>query len=235
MANNTAMKAVSNEMIALEGGAGNGRSGDMTNSKVIVPTAAEQDSSDDEMGVRHCFYDFCKQTILHGWHYLADLEHDAATPAAATFVTFTPVSSPLALTATPGLPATGPGQPLLLHHNNHNRSRSSSPASRSRSRSNSHHHVTLNARASGSGHANVSITHHHHCCSCRGHAAMDSSEAAGQVAVPGGASSAGQIFSEDKKAVVAERFLCCCPIQDSIPSAEAVEATNADPDDSRMR
>ena len=27
----------------------------------------------DEMGVRHCFYDFCKQTILHGWHYLADI------------------------------------------------------------------------------------------------------------------------------------------------------------------
>ncbi len=23
--------------------------------------------------VQHCFYDFCKQTILHGWHYLADL------------------------------------------------------------------------------------------------------------------------------------------------------------------
>ena len=22
--------------------------------------------------VRHCFYDFCKQTILHGWHYLAE-------------------------------------------------------------------------------------------------------------------------------------------------------------------
>ena len=32
-------------------------------------------ASDDEMGVRHCFYDFCKQTILHGWHYLADLEN----------------------------------------------------------------------------------------------------------------------------------------------------------------
>jgi len=25
---------------------------------------------------QHCFYDFCKQTILHGWHYLADLESD---------------------------------------------------------------------------------------------------------------------------------------------------------------
>jgi len=23
--------------------------------------------------VQNCFYDFCKQTILHGWHYLADL------------------------------------------------------------------------------------------------------------------------------------------------------------------
>lgn len=22
--------------------------------------------------VRNCFYDFCKQTILHGWHYLAE-------------------------------------------------------------------------------------------------------------------------------------------------------------------
>ena len=26
--------------------------------------------------LQHCFYDFCKQTILHGWHYLADLESD---------------------------------------------------------------------------------------------------------------------------------------------------------------
>jgi len=26
-----------------------------------------------EAGVHQCFYDFCKQTILHGWHYLADL------------------------------------------------------------------------------------------------------------------------------------------------------------------
>ena len=52
-------------------------------------------SSDDEMGVRHCFYDFCKQTILHGWHYLADLEHEP-TPS-PSFVTFTPVSSPAVL------------------------------------------------------------------------------------------------------------------------------------------
>ena len=25
----------------------------------------------------HCFRDFCKQTILHGWHYLADSENSA--------------------------------------------------------------------------------------------------------------------------------------------------------------
>lgn len=227
MANNTTIpKAVSNEMIALEGGGPNVKQLDMTNSKAVPEDPA---GSDDEMGVRHCFYDFCKQTILHGWHYLADIEHDNATPnGPASFVTFTPVSSPLALTASPN--AQG-HQPLLLHHNNHSshrRSRSSSPVSRSRS--NSHHHVTLNARASGSGHANVSITHHHHCCSCRGH------DEAGQVVVPGGATMAGPMFSEDpttnKKAVVAERFLCCCPIEDSAPTMEAVEATN---DDSRMR
>ena len=88
--------AVNNEMIALEGG----------EAAATAPAAGTTDvqmednlsttaSSDDEMGVRHCFYDFCKQTILHGWHYLADLENDA-TPS-PSFVTFTPVSSPHAL------------------------------------------------------------------------------------------------------------------------------------------
>ena len=28
-------------------------------------------TSDPEMGLRQCFYDFCKQTALHGWNYLA--------------------------------------------------------------------------------------------------------------------------------------------------------------------
>ena len=64
------------------------------------PVADEQEAEDnvstfstsDEMGVRNCFYDFCKQTILHGWHYLADLENEA-TPS-PSFVTFTPISSP---------------------------------------------------------------------------------------------------------------------------------------------
>ena len=28
--------------------------------------------SESEKNVRQCFFDFCKQTILHGWHYLAE-------------------------------------------------------------------------------------------------------------------------------------------------------------------
>ena len=28
----------------------------------------------EEIGVRQCFVDFCKQTILHGWHYLVEYE-----------------------------------------------------------------------------------------------------------------------------------------------------------------
>ena len=27
---------------------------------------------EDEIGVRQCFVDFCRQTILHGWHYLIE-------------------------------------------------------------------------------------------------------------------------------------------------------------------
>ena len=105
--------AVNNEMITLEGGgppeipapAGGGHASSTTSSMPITGSMevgvaghhAHLDDnqsvmSDDEMGVRHCFYDFCKQTILHGWHYLADLENDA-TPS-PSFVTFTPVSSP---------------------------------------------------------------------------------------------------------------------------------------------
>ena len=111
-----ASMAVNNEMIALEGGGGGGscEMGGMGGTTLANPTSAttpmippgsamevtpldhpeslSSASSDDEMGVRHCFYDFCKQTILHGWHYLADLENDA-TPS-PSFVTFTPVSSP---------------------------------------------------------------------------------------------------------------------------------------------
>ena len=28
--------------------------------------------AEDEIGVRQCFVDFCRQTILHGWHYLIE-------------------------------------------------------------------------------------------------------------------------------------------------------------------
>ena len=63
------------------------------------PPGGRQAGLQDEMGVRHCFYDFCKQTILHGWHYLADLEQDqdrnnGPAQASPSFHTFTPVSSP---------------------------------------------------------------------------------------------------------------------------------------------
>ena len=30
-----------------------------------------------EMGVRECFVDFCRQTILHGWHYLVEYEESS--------------------------------------------------------------------------------------------------------------------------------------------------------------
>ena len=106
MANNTPM-AVNNEVIALEGGGG--AADPIITSISEVPPIGEEAEEDeggledsnrqDEMGVRHCFYDFCKQTILHGWHYLADLEQEP-TPASPSFVTFTPVSSPN--TALPG-------------------------------------------------------------------------------------------------------------------------------------
>ncbi len=167
MAKDSTAPAVNNEMITLEGG--HQEPGPTTLSTAMLEqsdnlSAASSNEDHDEMGVRHCFYDFCKQTILHGWRYLADSEHDSSGISSTSFVTFTPeaVSSPSAL-------ASQVQHPLTLHNTQRGRSRSSSPptsTSRSRSRSNSHHHVTLNARASGSGHANVSITHHHHCCSC---------------------------------------------------------------------
>jgi hypothetical protein len=153
MANNGPPVALNNEMVILEAG------------EVTVEAASLEDNvsnapSDDEMGVRHCFYDFCKQTILHGWHYLADLENHATPSASEATFAGTPISSlPM------GSPNVENKEPLLDHMT---ASPVTSFRSRSRSRSpNNHHHVTLNAKASGSGHANVSITHHHHCCSCR--------------------------------------------------------------------
>lgn len=141
----------------------------------------------DEMGVRHCFYDFCKQTILHGWHYLADIESNA-TPS-ASFVTFpdTPISN---------------DKPRP-------RSRSSS-RSRSRSPKNGHH-VTLNAKASGSGRANVSITHHHHCCSSCHHSGGGHGHT-GQILsdeVVIGATAAGG-FAEQDHSPKPKQILCCC-------------------------
>ena len=68
-----------NEMIVVETGDGG--------QDPMIEAAPEDNlsthsASDDEMGVRHCFYDFCKQTILHGWHYLADIESHP-TPSAS--------------------------------------------------------------------------------------------------------------------------------------------------------
>lgn len=34
--------------------------------------------------IRHCFYDFCKQTILHGWHYLVEGEVTTTSSGANT-------------------------------------------------------------------------------------------------------------------------------------------------------
>ena len=33
-----------------------------------------------EQNVRRCFKDFCKQTILHGWHYLAERDLQSGSP-----------------------------------------------------------------------------------------------------------------------------------------------------------
>ena len=36
----------------------------------------EEEAVSDEIGIRQCFVDFCRQTILHGWHYLVDCNDD---------------------------------------------------------------------------------------------------------------------------------------------------------------
>ena len=35
-----------------------------------------QHHEDEEKGIGQCFADFCRQTILHGWHYLVDYDDD---------------------------------------------------------------------------------------------------------------------------------------------------------------
>ena len=37
-------------------------------------TIHNEGEGNGEIGVRQCFVDFCRQTILHGWHYLVDYE-----------------------------------------------------------------------------------------------------------------------------------------------------------------
>ena len=34
------------------------------------------EDDDSQRGIRDCFNDFCRQTILHGWHYLIDFNDD---------------------------------------------------------------------------------------------------------------------------------------------------------------
>ena len=36
-----------------------------------IGAIAASDPNDGKMGLQQCFYDFCKQTELHGWNYLA--------------------------------------------------------------------------------------------------------------------------------------------------------------------
>ena len=38
----------------------------------IIATTNNEGTVEDEIGVRQCFVDFCRQTILHGWHYLIE-------------------------------------------------------------------------------------------------------------------------------------------------------------------
>ena len=42
-----------------------------TQSKTLSSRSNEE-IIEDEIGVRQCFVDFCRQTILHGWHYLIE-------------------------------------------------------------------------------------------------------------------------------------------------------------------
>ena len=37
-----------------------------------VSQKVNEEVVEDEIGVRQCFVDFCRQTILHGWHYLIE-------------------------------------------------------------------------------------------------------------------------------------------------------------------
>ena len=112
LADDNAPMAVNNEVIVLEGGGGGTDPisempptiGELEEEELVEDGFEHQGPpgdeplggpNQDEMGVRHCFYDFCKQTILHGWHYLADVENENAAPPTPTFVTgFSPVGSP---------------------------------------------------------------------------------------------------------------------------------------------
>lgn len=150
-------------------------------------SSAEIDN--DEMGVRHCFYDFCKQTILHGWHYLADIESHP-TPS-ASFVTFA------------GTPAADNNSKIGSRSSSRSRSRSRSP--------NKHHHVTLNAKASGSGRANVSITHHHHCCSsCHHPGHGHTGQILSDEVVIGAATTGAQFAEREHSPKQNNQILCCC-------------------------
>ncbi|TRY72274.1 hypothetical protein TCAL_14853 [Tigriopus californicus] len=42
-----------------------------------------RNTSEQIKNVRQCFFDFCKQTILHGWHYLAEGEKTSPLPGSA--------------------------------------------------------------------------------------------------------------------------------------------------------
>ena len=39
-----------------------------------VKESLEETTTKEEIGVRQAFVDFCRQTILHGWHYLVEYE-----------------------------------------------------------------------------------------------------------------------------------------------------------------
>ena len=61
-----------------------------------VLTEDEEPTEKEEKGVRQYFVDFCKQTILHGWHYLVEYEDTSESESDNTENACLPNRSPKA-------------------------------------------------------------------------------------------------------------------------------------------
>ena len=120
--------------------------GSESDSDVERSSGSLKSDPEQERGIRECFNDFCRQTILHGWHYLVDFGGNNDKKPESKTCTCDPKDSDQ-----------DPANSVVISNNGTNASTRLHPAHHHRR----HHHVHATLTSSGPDDGSVvSIKHH---------------------------------------------------------------------------